>query len=67
MSDRDVIYALGKQIAELKEQLDSARADADMWYKEAQRRIPTQPLTMEETVHALAHAEIPTTQEIKNE
>lgn len=65
MSKDEIITRLIAENFELRDNLAKEKESSDFWYKEAQKRIPTQPLSDEEAIHALAHAEIP--REIKNE
>lgn len=67
MSKDEIITRLIAENFNLRDQLAQEKESSDFWYKEAQKRIPAQPLTMEETVHALAHTEIPSPQEVRHE
>lgn len=59
MTDLEIIARQAEEIINLKDKLAESEEASNYWYGEAQKRIPAEPLTAEETVHALANAEIP--------
>jgi len=59
MNDKEIIARQAAKIIELEDQLSKEKETSDLWYHEAQRRISSEPMTMQETIHALANAEIP--------
>ena len=66
MTDSELIARLSAdnielrdQLAEKDNQIAEAKESSNYWYEECQKRMPVKKLSFNETVLALAHAEVP--------
>jgi len=59
MTDKEIISRQAEKIIILEDKLAESKETSDFWYKECQKRMPIKKLSFDETVSALAHAEVP--------
>ena len=59
MTDKEIISRQAEKIIILEDKLAESKESSNYWYKECQNRMPVEKLSFNETVSALAHAEVP--------